>query len=415
MKIIKYISLSLLALYLLACTGDQAIGEKSARLAEGSWLFKMQLSEVELPFDAQLTKVEDAYQMTIVNADERIEIKELFFRNDSLIIPLPVFESTFYLKILDSLNLEGEWVNYYKSSDYKIKVQAEKIDAGRFSNKNSASSNLQKISSKYEVSFSPGTENEYKAIGLFEQKGKKLSGTFATETGDYRYLDGVVSGDSLFLSTFDGSHAFYFSAKIVGDSLAGVFISGTHFQENWTAIINEDFELRDPEQLTSSDSSAIRFSLENESGEKVSLNDDLYKGKVKLIQIMGSWCPNCLDESVYFNELKTKYQGKDLEIIGIAFERTKNKEKAFQNLNRLRTQKGIDYTILLGGYNRDQHPMDIFPMLNHIMSYPTTLYLDKQNKIRKIYTGFYGPGTGQLYKDYKIETERFLDELIQED
>ena len=36
-----------------------------------------------------------------------------------------------------------------------------------------------------------------------------------TETGDYRYLDGVVSGSKMYLSAFDGAHAFLFNKKML--------------------------------------------------------------------------------------------------------------------------------------------------------------------------------------------------------
>ena len=95
-----------------------------------------------------------------------------------------------------------------------------------------------------------GTENETKAIGLFNQNENRITGTFATETGDYRYLDGVVSGDSVFLSTFDGSHAFLFEAEIKDSLIEGLFLSGTHYSENWIAKKNEDVVLRNPDSLT---------------------------------------------------------------------------------------------------------------------------------------------------------------------
>ncbi len=381
---------------------------------EGSWLFHMDLKKALLPFEAQLINMGDRYELKIFNSEEEILLDDVIVRNDSLIANMPVFESTFYLKVHSTDSMSGVWVNYYKSEDYQIDVWARKSDKERFE-KPSQTNTSRRLFKKYEVTFSPGTEDEYKAIGLFEQNGARVSGTFATETGDYRFLEGAVVGDSLYLSTFDGSHAFYFSAEISDSALSGVFISGIHFEENWTAKVNSEFELRDPEKLTSSsDSSSISFKLENIKGETVSLDNEQFNGKVKLIQIMGSWCPNCLDESIYLNDLMSRYASKEFEVIGIAFERTRQKERALKNLIRLKEKYDLNYTLLLGGFDRSHHPTDIFPMLNHIMSYPTTLYLDKKNRIRKVYTGFYGPGTGELYNEYKLQTESFIDSLLVE-
>jgi len=53
-------------------------------------------------------------------------------------------------------------------------------------------------------------------------------------------------------------------------------------------------------------------------------------------------------------------------------------------------------------------------MLNHIMSYPTSIFLDKKGEIRKIRTGFYGPGTGKYYTEYTQNTNDFIQELLAE-
>jgi hypothetical protein len=78
------------------------------------------------------------------------------------------------------------------------------------------------------------------------------------------------------------------------------------------------------------------------------------------------------------------------------------------------SKEAISYPVLLGGYNRDQHPKDVFPMLDKIMSYPTTIFLDKNDHVRKIHTGFYGPGTGKYYEEYKNKTESFIEGLLKE-
>ncbi|HRD38300.1 MAG TPA: TlpA family protein disulfide reductase, partial [Bacteroidia bacterium] len=63
---------------------------------------------------------------------------------------------------------------------------------------------------RYEVTFNAGTSDAYKAVGIFKQSGSKVTGTFLTETGDYRYLEGAVQNSNMSLSCFDGSHAFLF-------------------------------------------------------------------------------------------------------------------------------------------------------------------------------------------------------------
>ena len=53
-------------------------------------------------------------------------------------------------------------------------------------------------------------------------------------------------------------------------------------------------------------------------------------------------------------------------------------------------------------------------MLNHILSYPTTIFIDKKGSVRKIHTGFNGPATGKEYDDFKAEFEGFIELLNNE-
>jgi hypothetical protein len=69
-------------------------------------------------------------------------------------------------------------------------------------------------------------------VGEFKQVGQKVTGTFLTTTGDYRFLEGTVSGDQLYLSCFDGGHAFLFTAKIADTNTLtdGKFFAGLSWQ-----------------------------------------------------------------------------------------------------------------------------------------------------------------------------------------
>jgi len=382
----------------------------------GSWLMKMQLEEAILPFSFELKKQDESYQIIISNAEEKIQIDEVKLFKDSIEFQMPVFESAFYLKVHSEDSLSGTWINYYRSEDYVIDVWASQSDKLRFTEASESNQASRQLFPKYEVTFSPNETDSAKAIGLFETNNGRVKGTFATETGDYRYLEGKLIGDSLFLSTFDGSHAFYFSAAVRDSSLEGIFLSGIHHRERWLAKKNDAFELRDPDSLTALSSNAkVSFSLPNTKGELVSLDDSTFENKIKIIQIMGSWCPNCLDESRYFKDLYAKYAPKGLEIIALAFERSRNEANALHNLERLTEKEKLSYPILLGGYSREDGPSTVFPMLDKIRSYPTSLFLDRDNRIRKIHTGFYGPGTGKYYDEYRKETEAFVEELLDED
>jgi len=156
---------------------------KQLRLKPGTWRATLQLTEKEeLPFNFE---VDSAGHISIINAEERIMVTDIVYDDSGNVnISFPVF-STFVRAKLDADTLRGEWVNPEKK-DYKLPFFAQYGRKERFAAAEAAPAF--DANGKWEVTFSPGTEGAYKAIGIFEQKGHRITGTFLTETGDYRYL-----------------------------------------------------------------------------------------------------------------------------------------------------------------------------------------------------------------------------------
>jgi thiol-disulfide isomerase/thioredoxin len=273
------------------------------------------------------------------------------------------------------------------------------------------------IAGTWEVHFNKHSSDGYNAIGLFQQHADgRATGTFLTETGDYRYLEGAVSGDSMRLSCFDGSHAFLFSATLDGDSLMGRFWSGTHWQEPWVAYRNPTYQLRDPDSLTClrEGYSMIDFQFPDLEGQLVSPSDQRFKDKVLMVQIMGSWCPNCVDETILLNEVYKSYADQGLEVIAVAFEKYTDQTKAVDGLKRFRETLGVEYTIVHGGLASKEMAAAALPFLDRVMSYPTCIFVDRKGMVRRIRTGFYGPSTGEHYRTYSRNLHTFVRELLAE-
>lgn len=386
--------------------------EKGA-LKEGLWLAQMEVMDKEiLPFNFKLNKNESRYVMEIYNAGETVAVDKIEFRNDSIKIQMPVFEGYISGTFTDSI-IKGEFIK--ESLDRIVPFYAVFGDSTRFRATTNSKVNVSGI---WEAKFSPDTEDEYMAKGIFTQEGNKVSGTFRTTTGDYRYLEGLVNGDNLKLSAFDGSHVFLFTAKATDSSLSGTFYSGNHFKEPFIAIRNEGFELADEESLTflNEGYEKLQFSFPNTEGTIVSLDDHRFIGKVVVVQLMGTWCPNCLDETRFLSDYVKSKKHNNFEVIALAFEYAKTEELAFNGIERLKNKVGITYPILLAQYGSSSKNKanEKLPMLNHVISYPTTIFMDKKGKVRKIHTGFNGPATGQKYIEFMEEFDQYV-ELLKEE
>ena len=365
----------------------------------------------ELPF---VFEVKNDSLLYIFNADEIITVDEITYQNDSVRIQTPFFEGYIIAKIEDN-RLKGSFIK--PSLDRIVPFEATKSSV-RFLSTNAATKN---ITGNWETIFSENSADEkYIAKGIFNQKGKRVSGTFRTTTGDYRYLDGVVTGDSLKLSTFDGAHAFLFTAKITDSTMNGFFYSGNHWKEPFTAKLNNEYELPNEENLTfiKEGYENFDFSFPDTRGRIVSLSDPEFQNKTVIIQIMGTWCPNCLDESKFLVNYLKENPDKEIKVIALAFEVAKTRKIAFQKINRLKHRLEIMYPILLAQYGNladKKLAQQKLPMLNHLISYPTTLILDKKGTVRKVHTGFNGPATDKKYKAFKNEFENFMNALSSEE
>ena len=259
--------------------------------------------------------------------------------------------------------------------------------------------------------FFPPGKNPYVAKGIFNQNGNKVTGTFRTTTGDYRYLEGVVEGDSLKISTFDGAHAFLFTAGITDSTLNGKFYSGNHSLETFEARRNANYELPDADSLTylKEGYERFEFAFPNSEGTIITADDTSFRNKVLIVQVMGTWCPNCLDESKFLVQYLNQNPNEDLAVVALAFEYAKTEELAFKAIKRLQDRLGISYPILLAQYGSSDKGKanEKLPMLNTVLSYPTTIYIDRKGEVRKISTGFNGPATGQKYLDFKADFDSF--------
>ncbi len=400
--------------FLGALLGFSCSSPVQKELLVGSWHAEMQVSDaLRLPFDMVLSKTTDGqFLMQIKNAEEVIEVDEITTKGDSIVIKMPVFEGYISGTFTDS-TIVGSFNK--ESLERYVPVVAKYGKRPRFSVKTPPAFDVSGI---WETEFDFDTEQPYPAKGIFSQTGDKVTGTYRTKTGDYRYLEGVVDGDSLKLSTFDGAHVFLFVAKLKDSTMVGKFYSGNHYTENFVARRNPDFELPDANTLTylKEGYNSFDFSFPDENGNPVSLSDPMFTNKVVLVQVMGTWCPNCLDETRFYVDYLKNHPNTYLQVVALAFEYAKTEEKAFEGIQRLRERVGVEYPILLAqvGTSSKTKANEKLPMLNHVLSYPTTIYIDKKGEVRKIHTGFNGPATGEKHEAFKKDFEATLQQLLGE-
>ncbi len=388
-------------------------------LSSGYWRAVLQLEKTTLPFEFEVSKSKEVMQVYFINGAEKLVADQVIWHGDSVHIKMELFDSEIIAK-LENQQLTGNWVRYGLGKSYLVPFSASflgvsKEKSYRFFEKPTATANF---SGKWEANFlNEKGEVEEKLVGVFEQKNHTITGTFLSVTGDYRFLAGEVKDNTCYLSTFDGSHAYVVQVSMQADgSLQGEFFAGLSGYQRWAATKNDKATLPDVNSLTflKEGYDKIAFSFPNLEGKLVSLADEKYKNKVVIVQLLGSWCPNCMDETAFLATYFRKNKHKDIAIIGLAFERSAVTEEAKTRVEKLIKRFDIQYEILLAGTKDKQKAAEALPMLSAVLAFPTTIYIDKQGKVRKIHTGFSGPGTGKYYEKFVKDFERLIDTLLKE-
>lgn len=393
--------------------------QKPTELKNGTWRATIQRPDgKQIVFNFQSKDSAGKKIIYVINGKEHLLVDSIETSADSVFIQMPFFESGFNAKINDEGNLEGVWVKKYGERVQTLPFTAIHNSKERFE---VSAQPLANISGRWLTQFVERNNKVSTIVAEFKQDGSHLSGTFLDPTGDYRYLDGVVSGDSLKLSTFDGAHAFLFTAKIDDENKisGGKFYSGARSIEDWSAQKNANAKVPDGfgETKIKTGSGKPDFSFsDSKNGNKVSINDKKYKGKVVVIQILGSWCPNCMDETKFLSDYYNKNHKKGFEIIGVAYERTTDFANSQKALEPFRKRFNVQYPILITGVTvSDSLRVEkTLPQLESINAFPTTIFVDRKGNIRKIDSGFNGPATGEHFTEFKNKFNKIINQLLAE-
>ncbi len=417
MKKILYLAAFSLLLMPAACSA-----QPTAKTVEpGQYRAVLKTRAGELPFGLAIQPVSGKpgqYTVFALNGTEHLPLDTATVRGDSIHIPITLFESELVAKI-DGNRLRGEWRRQRTAQDRQrlpfdaqLGLNYRFIPDGKAPNMDLTGNWATDFDSK------TGRVDSTDAVGVFKQMGNQLTGTFLTPTGDYRYLAGNVLGDSLFLSCFDGSHLFLFKAKHdpATKTLTGGFWSGVSGYESWVARRDAGAKLPDPARLTylKPGAKTLAISFPEPNGNLVSLTDPRFKNKVTVVQILGSWCPNCMDETNFLSPWYRRNKSRGVAVVGLAFERSAEMAVSGPKIERMKQRFAIDYPVLLAGTSDKAQAAKALPGLNAVVAFPTTIFIDKKGQVRHIHTGFSGPGTGQHYDRYVDEFNGLMDKLLAE-
>jgi peroxiredoxin len=399
---------------LLMATLFDSLSQKNTAPKLGPWRVEMKHFSGILPFNfiVNPSKNQDKFNIKIQNGSEKFSLGDSFFRGDSLVIPFDLYDSEIVAFLTNSKKMNGYWIMKRDGKAiFRIPLEATSGSTERYTNLKPSKIN---VTGNWMADFWSDENTHSPGIGMFKQVGNSVTGTFLKPSGDYRFLQGNVSGDSLFMSYFDGSYCMQIRVKVKGKELSGNFYTGLAGKRNLKATLDPKASLPDLKKITylKPGFDRIDFSLPDPDGNTISLQDARFKDKVVVIELMGSWCPNCIDESRFLAPYYKKNKSKGLEVIGLSFEYSDDMKISGPKIKNFIAKIGIPYPIVLAGKPDDSTIEKVLPMLHKINGYPTTFIIDKQGKVREIHTGFSGPGTGVYYTDWIQEFDKTIQALL---
>jgi peroxiredoxin len=401
-------------LTLAACNRDAPVAAEPG-VKMGTYRVVLKLPSGELPFGLELAKQGSATVGYLINGKERVTLSEIKIDGSHLDIRMPGYETRLSADAKGD-QLSGEvYLDKLGGKDQHIPLRATLGEGYRFF-ANPAAERAD-MSGRWAVNLVDDHGNSEFAVGEFTQSNDVLTGTFLTDSGDQRFLAGQVQGDELYLSTFDGAHVFLYKAKLAADgSLSGDYWSGLAYHEKWTAKRDAAAALPDAYALTAMRTGSTRFdfSFPDLTGNIITSKDAQFRGKVLIVALAGSWCPNCHDEAAFLAPLYKDYRAKGLEIVSLMFEHFGDFPRAAEATQRFRQNYGIEYTTLIAGVSDKDEAAKKLPMLDRVYAFPTTIFIDRKGHVRKIHTGFSGPATGEHYTQFVNEVKAALDQLLKE-
>lgn len=368
------------------------------------WSGTVELAQgVSLPFRFQLDLSGDRPSGFFINGDEKTPIPEIARRGNDL-----VFRFSEY-----GAELRSAWNGRALDGNY-LRIRSTGTKSFKFT---AAPGGADTAPVRIDRPPAGDYQVDQTTVARLWIKDGALLGTFIATDGDYGLLEGRPSGAGIQLSRFTGWQAILISLVPANDgTLAGTLYAAANDKPqeltlhprtglNVETPANQQTVMKDPR-------AEFEFSGVALSGETIRSSDDRFKNKALLLDIMGTWCHNCLDEAPLLERLQQEYGNNGLEVVGLSFEISGDPALAHKNLQLFKDRFGLSYTLLFCGNMDDENVNKrIHSQFDHFFAYPTTIFVDKNHKVQFIHSGFKGPGTGDEFQDQIAEFEDLVKKL----
>jgi thiol-disulfide isomerase/thioredoxin len=367
---------------------------------KGMWAGTVTIGEnKQLPFHLFLDLNPAAPAGYFLNGTEQTSIPEIRFHGDSLSFIFSEYSSAMH-GMWDGKELRGTFFRY-RTDTSSNEFSATPKDIIKGNNVPATSTGLL-LAGKFQVYVADVKGIDSSSTANFWMKNDSIFGTLIAPDGDYGLLAGMQAGSTATLTRFTGWQAFILELEQQGTHWNGSLYARSGKPMAFT-LVPRPVSMSEPRPAyitTLKDfKKPFTFYGTTSTGKVVTSEDSSLRKKALLIDIMGTWCHNCLDAAPLLQQIYSAFGKVGLEIIGLAFEISDNPEAAKRNLALFQKRFGITYTIIFcGSTNEANVELKLRSQLHNFYAYPTTIFVDKKGVVKKIHVGFNGPGTGEEYQ-----------------
>lgn len=381
-----------------------------AQSLAGLWDATISFGGQDIPFRLQIAGDGSNIKGWLFNGEDKVVASGASFHDGSLVLNFDSYAAKLEAKLQDGA-LVGQYGPMLKKN-YPITAHRHQAAA-------SSSASAPSINGLWEVAVKSSKGEQAWRLIVQQKSASNVSAAILRVDGDTGALTGSYKDGKFVLSHFSGGRPALMVLTPASDGTLAINMTDLHGSSQMTATRPDVARAKglppptDPDHHTSvkDASEPFKFSFPDLNGKIVSNADARFQGKVVLVNITGSWCPNCHDEAPFLAELYRKYRSQGLEVVALSFE----EGDQLTNPVRLRAfmkEYGIDYTVLLGGTPDDRDAKLTQPV--NLNSWPTTFFLGRDGRVRFVHAGFPGPASGELYRQAAHEFEAQVENLLAE-
>ncbi|MCX6120221.1 MAG: TlpA disulfide reductase family protein [Ignavibacteriales bacterium] len=364
------------------------------------WVGALTIGEnKQIPFQFYLDLNSTAPAGYFINGTEQTSIPEILLHDDSLSFIFSEYGAAMR-GIWNGKKWRGKFFRYRADTSWNEFVSTPKGSTKE--NNKSAISTGHPLAGKYQAYISGSNGIDSTSIANFWMKNDSIFGTLIAPDGDYGLLAGTQVGPKATLTRFTGWQAFIMELERQGTQWNGSLYARSGKPMEFTLVPQSILTLElKPEYITTMKNPKVPFTFygTTSTGTVISSEDYSLRNKALVIDIMGTWCHNCMDAAPLLQQIYSEFGKDGLEVIGLAFEISDNPAVAKKNLALFQTRFGLTYPVLFcGSTNNANVQQKLHSQLNNFNGYPTTIFVDKKGIVKKIHVGFNGPGTGDEYQ-----------------